>query len=115
ATSTRRIQAADQIHQRGFAGARRTHNCDIFTLVDFEVDPLKGVYQFRAHLVGLGETFGANGNPGIHEVLSVRLRRCRFSGHVFSLLSLYCDSSVFFGAELSTLMLASGLSVRNAL
>ena len=33
---TGRVEAADEIHQRGFAGAGRSHDGDVFAALDFE-------------------------------------------------------------------------------
>ena len=46
-----RVEAADQVHQRGFAGAGRPHDGDVFAALDFQRHVAQGVDGFRAHLV----------------------------------------------------------------
>src|SRR5208282_2908559 len=46
-----RVEAADQVHQGGFAGAGRAHDGDVFAALDFERHVPQGVNGFRAHLV----------------------------------------------------------------
>jgi hypothetical protein len=47
----RRVEAADQIHERGFAGAGRSHDGDVFAALDVERHVAQGVDGFPAHLV----------------------------------------------------------------
>ena len=51
AAGRRRVEAADQVHQRGFAGAGRPHDGDVFAALDFQRHVAQGVDGFRAHLV----------------------------------------------------------------
>ena len=46
-----RVEAADQVHQGGFAGAGRAHDGDVFAALDFERHVPQGVDGFRAHLI----------------------------------------------------------------
>ena len=46
-----RVQAADQVHQRGFARAGRPHDGDVFAALDFQRHVAQGVDGLRAHLV----------------------------------------------------------------
>jgi hypothetical protein len=39
------------VHHRGFAGAGRPHDGDVFAALDFKRDAAKGMDGFRAHLV----------------------------------------------------------------
>ena len=56
-----RIQAADQVHQRGLAGAGRSHDGDVFVALDAQVDSAQRVHLLlRAHVVGLPQVFGAD-------------------------------------------------------
>src|SRR4029077_14597376 len=56
-----RVQATDQIHQRGFAGAGRSHDGDVFVALDTNIHAAQGVnLLLRAHVVGLPQVFGAD-------------------------------------------------------
>ena len=56
-----RVQAADQVHQRGFARARRAHDGDVLVALDADVDAAQRVHLLlRAHVVGLPQVFGAD-------------------------------------------------------
>ena len=55
-----RIQAADQVHQRGLAGAGGAHDGDVLALLDFDVDAGDGVDFLIAHDVGLAQVPGAD-------------------------------------------------------
>ena len=60
-TLARRIEAADQVHQRRLAGSRRTHDGDILVALDTQVHATQRVYLlFGAHVIGLPEIFGAD-------------------------------------------------------
>ncbi len=49
----RRIEAADQVHQRRLAGARRAHDGDVLVVPDAEIDAAQRVHLLlRAHVVG---------------------------------------------------------------
>ena len=50
-----RVEAADEVHQRGFAGAGGAHDGDVLVVADAEVDAAEGVDLLVAHLVGLPE------------------------------------------------------------
>src|SRR6185437_738389 len=54
------IQAADKVHERGFAGAGRAHDGNIFAAVDAQVNAAKRMHFFRAHLVSFPELVGAD-------------------------------------------------------
>ncbi len=47
----RRVQAAHQVHQGGFAGARGPHDRHIFAALDAERNLAEGMDRFRAHLI----------------------------------------------------------------
>ena len=56
-----RVEAADQVHQRRFARARRSHDGDVFVALDAHVDAAQRVHLLlRAHVVGLPQIFGAD-------------------------------------------------------
>ena len=48
---SRRVEATDDVHHRGFAGAGRPHYGNVFTALDFERDIAQRVDGFRTHLV----------------------------------------------------------------
>src|SRR4029079_6203724 len=58
AALARRVQAADQVHQRGLARARGPHDRDVLAAFDFDVDSAEGVDFLTAHHVGLPEVAG---------------------------------------------------------
>src|SRR6185312_4780180 len=49
----RSVEAADEVHQRGFTGAGGSHDGHIFVAVDTDVDAAEGVHLLRPHLIGL--------------------------------------------------------------
>ncbi len=51
------IEAAENIHQRGFAGAGRAHHRDKFAGLHREADPAQGVNLHLAQVVGLVNIF----------------------------------------------------------
>src|SRR5580658_4012270 len=55
------IEPADQVQQRGFAAAARTHHRHGFTAADIEVDRVDGAHRAVAAAVVLSQT------PGVHE------------------------------------------------
>ncbi|MDT4874180.1 hypothetical protein FQZ97_1094660 [compost metagenome] len=59
-----RIQAADQVEQRGLAGTGRAHQGDEVAVRDVQVDAVQHLHLFGAALVGLGEV--AEGDEGGH-------------------------------------------------
>ena len=65
-----RIQAADQIHQRRFAGARRAHDGDVFAALDLDVHARNGVDGLIAHHVGLPQIVGADDDAVALELLA---------------------------------------------
>ena len=59
-----RVQAADQVHQRGLAGARRAHDGDVLVALDAQVDAAQGMHLLlRPHVVGLPQVVGAIMQP----------------------------------------------------
>ena len=60
-----RVEAADEVHQRGFAGAGGAHDGDVLVVADAEVDAAEGVDLLVAHLVGLPEIVGDDDIAGI--------------------------------------------------
>ena len=47
----RAVEAADQVHQRGLAGARRSHDRDELVLPDRDVHAAEGAHHLAAHVV----------------------------------------------------------------
>ncbi len=60
-----RVEAADEVHQRGFAGAGGAHDGDVLVVADAEVDAAQGVDLLVAHLVGLPEIVGDDDVAGV--------------------------------------------------
>jgi hypothetical protein len=54
----RRVEAADEVHQRGLAGTRRAHDGHVLALLDLDRDPAQGVDLLLAHLIGLPQVAG---------------------------------------------------------
>ena len=53
-----RIQAADQVHQRRLAGARRTHDGDVLVVLDAQADAAQRVHLLLgAHVIRLPQVF----------------------------------------------------------
>ena len=56
-----RIQAADQVHQRGLARSRRAHDRDILIAADLQIHSAQRVHLlFRSHVIGLPQVGGEN-------------------------------------------------------
>ena len=55
-----RVEAANQVHQRRLARARRPHDGDVFAAVDQDGHAAQGVNLLVAHLIGLPEIPGFN-------------------------------------------------------
>ena len=53
-----RVEAADEVHQRGFSGAGGPHDGDVFVVADAEIDAAEGVNLLITHLIGLPEIIG---------------------------------------------------------
>ena len=52
------IEAADEVHQRGFAGTGRSHDGDVFVVLDADGDAAQSMdLLLRAHIVGLPQIF----------------------------------------------------------
>src|SRR5690606_29153213 len=62
----RRIQAADDVHRRGFSRAGRPHDGDEFTAIDGEIDPGKRIDPRFAAPIGLPDLFEADQDVGFH-------------------------------------------------
>src|SRR5579863_202874 len=73
ASLARRVEAADQVHQCGLAGARRAHDGDVFALANFYVDAAERVQLLGAHFVGFPEVFGLDDDAGRDKILAVGL------------------------------------------
>ena len=58
------VQAAEQVHQGGFARAGRPHDGHIFAALDLQGNVAQGVDGFRAHLVEPGDILEANQTHG---------------------------------------------------
>src|SRR4029077_4004201 len=56
----RRIQAADNVHQRRFTGARGAHDGDKLPLVDFQRDVQQGRHGDVAHAINFGDVLDLN-------------------------------------------------------
>src|SRR6187401_1805345 len=54
----RRVEAADQVHQRRLAGAGRTHDRDVLAAADLDVHAAQGVHFLFAHHVRLPQVLG---------------------------------------------------------
>ena len=54
----RRVEAADQVHQRRLARARRPHDGDVLAALDGDGDAAQGVDLLVAHHIGLPEVAG---------------------------------------------------------
>ena len=53
------IEAADEVHQRRFAGAGGSHDGDVLVALDAQVDAAQGMHLLLgAHVVGLPEVLG---------------------------------------------------------
>ena len=65
------IETANKIHQRGFAGARRAHDGDIFAFPNFHIDTTERMHLFRAHFVDFGELGGLNDQAVGHQVFAI--------------------------------------------
>jgi hypothetical protein len=63
-----RIEAAEEVHQRGFAGTGRAHDGDVLVVADTDVDAAQGVHLLVAHLVGLPEIVGDDDVAGVRTV-----------------------------------------------
>src|ERR1051325_2868541 len=59
-----RIQAADQVHQGGFARTGRSHDREVLAPGDFEGDLPQSVNGFRSHLVAAGDVLKADKGHG---------------------------------------------------
>ena len=63
-----RVEAADEVHQRGLAGAGGAHDGDVLVMADADVDAAQGVHLLVAHLVGLPEIVGDDDLAGVRWV-----------------------------------------------
>jgi hypothetical protein len=50
-TGTGRVEAANQVHQGGLAGAGGSHDGDVFAALDLQRHVAQGVDGFHTHLV----------------------------------------------------------------
>ncbi len=91
------VEAADEVHQRGFAGAGGAHDGDVLVVADAEVDAAESVDLLVAHLVGLPEIVGDDDVSGVRAGgVGGRERGfdCGFDGHpVLRLCCLFQDST----------------------
>src|SRR4051812_43623377 len=106
----RSIEAADKVHQRRLTGARRSHDRDVFTLLDFDIHARYSVDLLIAHQVGLPEIIGPDDDILALQLRAALLRRC----YCYVCHAVIYDS-VFTGALLSILIFASFRSVRMTL
>ena len=61
AALARRVEAADQVHQRRLARARRTHDGDVFVVLDAQADAAQRVHLLLgAHVVRLPQILDDN-------------------------------------------------------
>ena len=70
AAFARRIEAADEVHQRRLAGPGRAHDGDVFALANLHVDAAERVQLFGAHFVCLPEVVGLDDDAGVDEILT---------------------------------------------
>ncbi len=54
------VQAAEQVHQGGFAGTGRPHDGHVFAALDLQGNIAQGVDGLRAHLIEPGDVLEAN-------------------------------------------------------
>src|SRR6185503_8284849 len=66
----RAVQTADQVHQGRFSGAGRTHDGDVFALLDLDVDARHGMDGLIPHDVSLHQVPGANDDSVAPELLA---------------------------------------------
>jgi hypothetical protein len=71
------VEAADEVHQRGFAGAGGSHDRDVLVVADAEVDATQGVDLLVAHLVGLPQIVGDDNVAG-YRAGGVACAQCGF-------------------------------------
>jgi hypothetical protein len=62
------VEAADEVHERGFAGAGGTHDGDVLVVADADVDAAEGIDDLVAHLIGLPEIVGDDDVAGVGTV-----------------------------------------------
>ncbi len=56
-----RVEASDQVHQRGLAGTGGSHDGDVLVPLNAQIDSAQGVHLlFRAHVIGLPQVLGGN-------------------------------------------------------
>ena len=67
----RRIEAADQVHQGRFAGARRPHDRDVLAALDLDIDAGDRVDHLVAHDVGLPDIVRADDDAFALEPLAL--------------------------------------------
>ena len=54
-SAARRIQAADHVHERRFARARRPHDGDVLPSRNVEIDPRQGMHVLAPDMIDLGD------------------------------------------------------------
>ena len=90
----RRVEAADQVHERGLAGARGTHDGNIFAAIDAQVHSAQRVHLLCSHLVGFPEILSAD-DAALrwcdHPFRNIRDLRC----HAFLLLCCHQRTPLF--------------------
>src|SRR5690606_20198628 len=59
----RAVEAAEQVHQRRLAAARRTHDRDVLARVDLQVDPAQRVHGDVARLIDARQAARADDRP----------------------------------------------------
>jgi len=79
-----RVEASDEVHQGGFAGAGGAHDGDVLVVADAQVDAAERVDLLVAHLVGLPEIAGDDdlaGEGALGGGSSVNFSWFGFEGH----------------------------------
>jgi hypothetical protein len=61
----RGVEAADEVHQRGFTGSGWAHDGNVLVVADAEVDAAEGVDLLVSHLIGLPEIVGDDDVAGV--------------------------------------------------
>ena len=84
-TARRHVEAAEQIHERGFPRAGGAHDGSVFSAPDLEIDATKRVHPFDAGQVVLGELFGLDDDAAIDQILTERFGSVRFHGNQHTL------------------------------
>src|SRR3989442_365985 len=72
-TAARRVEAADQVHERRFPRARGSHHCHILVTPDLDADAAQRAHDLRPHVVRARELVGEDDDVGQRAVARVEL------------------------------------------